>query len=159
MSIWHKSYSLSAVPICMIPYRLIHILSFIIHLFVLFDGGISLRRIRTIPGFSSDAAQARWHMITEAVGSHSLWKNAIGSEKSPHNKSNKLANVPPGVPQEKHLRFEPKNSILMTSICPEFRRRLRLVLQFLYTKSSTVNSRLTMSANSNKNDYANYTRR
>ena len=100
-----------------------------------------------------------WHTITEAVGSHSLWKNAIGSEKSPHNKSNKLANVPPGVPQEKHLRFEPKNSILMTSICPEFRRRLRLVLQFLYTKSSTVNSRLTMSANSNKNDYANYTRR
>ena len=36
------------------------------------------------------------------------------------------------VPRDKRLQFEPKNSILMTSICPEFRHRSEWLLYSLF---------------------------
>ena len=51
------------------------------------------------------------------------------------------------IPRQNCLRYKLKNSILVTSICPEFRRRFRMVLFTKNSlKTSKINSRLTLSA-------------
>ena len=45
------------------------------------------------------------------------------------------------VPWEKRLRFKPKNSILMTSVCPDFRRRFWLG-KFTYTWNFSADASL-----------------